>query len=85
MAVAQTVERLVEPRGCEDFRAADQMASREIFQHEEIVLRAMTLDVFLERSAGGENLLAQAFGVVRQGRDPHQTVARQLLQLGQVG
>ena len=48
MPVAQAVERLAETGGGKDLRAADQTLSGQIFQHEEIILRAMTLNVFFE-------------------------------------
>ncbi|MNY11926.1 hypothetical protein D3C86_1449820 [compost metagenome] len=46
--VAQTVERLAEPRRGEDFRAADQVLCRQVFEYKEIVFRAMSLDILLE-------------------------------------
>ncbi|MNO84021.1 hypothetical protein D3C76_753500 [compost metagenome] len=83
--VAQAVERLAVPRRGENFRAADQVLRRRVFEDKEIIFRAMTLDVFLERGAGIENFFAQPFAIVRQGCDAHQAFTSQLLQPWQVG
>ncbi|MNC61914.1 hypothetical protein D3C75_1118850 [compost metagenome] len=85
VAVAQAVKRFAEACGGEYFRAARQFLSRRVLQHKEVIFRAGALHVLFERRAGVENLVAQAFAVVRQGRDAHQAFAGQSLQLGQVG
>ncbi|MNN49087.1 hypothetical protein D3C81_1635930 [compost metagenome] len=79
MAVAQAVERLVEARRRENLRAADQPLAVQVFQHEEVVLRALGCRFAVKRGAGAGDFLAQAFAVVRQGSYAHQTVAGQLL------
>ncbi|MCY1245245.1 hypothetical protein D9M72_583770 [compost metagenome] len=61
------------------------MLRRQVFEHKEIVFRAMTLDVLVERRTGIEDFSAQPFAVVGQGCDAHEAFTSQPLQLGQVG
>ena len=82
--VAKAVERIGVARRGDNPGAADQAPSVSVFEDEEIALFAVETDFGGKRGLRAGDFLAQALGIVGQGRDTHRAVRSQALHLGQV-